>query len=406
MNALRRTAAAVATLGLGLSGLALAVAPAHADDTTGDTTGSTPTTDRLATLHLSDPTAEAALQKIVAALPQHSDPTSDAQGFATLTDDDSFDDLTNAAIDPSQYSCSSTPLLDWIEGQLGSDPSVLSALSQLGVTDYPTYYSIRFESGSQSQYLGAHGEYTAALTSEFTKLQGFWDIDGSKVDLVGMHSAFFNDDAKFAQFLQWYWGLDASTATALVPEFQTLIAAMPQGADNPLFTFNSFAYSGGDSDPSSPFYGVPSKVMIGDGIAEGLAAIGLDDVTAMEAVEGHEYGHQVQYADDLFDESTGPEASRRTELEADALGTYFMVHVRGEHLRKGDVLTDEQTFYQVGDCGYTSAAHHGTPNQRFRSAQWAADLAENTTPKGPAIPSRTFDQKFEQELPTIVAPDA
>ncbi|MBO0841829.1 MAG: hypothetical protein J2O46_01490, partial [Nocardioides sp.] len=279
-------------------------------------------------------------------------------------------------------------------------------LSQLGVLDYPLYYSVKFESGSQPQYFGAHGEYTSAMTSEFTKLQGFWGIDGSKVDLVGMHSAFLKDTARLVPFLEWYWGIDEATAQQLAPDIETIVDAMPQGVDNPLFTFNSFAYQGGDTDPTSPLYGIPSKVMIGDGIAEGLKAIGLDDTTAMEAVEGHEYGHQVQFANDLFDESTGPEASRRTELEADALGTYFMVHVHGEHLRKGDVLTDEKTFYEVGDCNYDSDGHHGTPNQRYRSASWAADLAETTTPKGQALPSRTFDSDFEQELPTIVAPDA
>ncbi|MBO0843748.1 MAG: hypothetical protein J2O46_11210, partial [Nocardioides sp.] len=167
MTALRRTAAAVATLGLGLSGLVLATTPAHAADPSG-----TSTADELAAITLSDPTADAALKRVVAALPQHADPTADATRFSALSDDETFSELTGSVIDGSQYSCSSTPLLDWIQGQIGTDSGVLSALSQLGILDYPLYYSVKFESGSQPQYFGAHGEYTSAMTSEFTKLQG------------------------------------------------------------------------------------------------------------------------------------------------------------------------------------------------------------------------------------------
>lgn len=415
MRNLRRLAAATtATLGLSLSGLAVggAVMPAHADDTTtaattDATSSGSATTDRLAALTLDDPTAQAALDRIVALLPAHADPTKGGQALDAMADDGELSGVAKAAIDPSQYSCSSTPLFAWIVDQLGTDPDVLNALDQVGIISSALYYALKFEDGSQPQYMGTNGQYTDEMESEFHKLKDFWDIDSSKIQLVGMHSTYLRDTSKLVPFLQWYWGVDAAMAEQLAPQVEQLVAELPQGADNPYFTFNSFAYGGGDNDPSSPFNGIAPKIMIGDGIAEGLAAVGLDDDTAMEAVMGHEYGHEVQFADG-FDQTTltGPEASRRLELMADAFGSYFMVHVHGEHAKKQRVLDTEQTFYEVGDCSFTSGSHHGTPDQRLASSTWAADLAEDIRPQGQALPATNFYDRFEQEYPTIIAPNA
>ena len=80
--------------------------------------------------------------------------------------------------------------------------------------------------------------------------------------------------------------------------------------------------------------------------------MGVGDV-GPRAVLGHEFGHHVQYEDNLFDSPlTGPEATRRTELMADAFGTYFATHSRGLALNTKRVLQAEQTFYKVGDCAF------------------------------------------------------
>src|SRR6185436_19312888 len=92
--------------------------------------------------------------------------------------------------------------------------------------------------------------------------------------------------------------------------------------DNPLFTLNAFAFSA-EGDPDPLVQGVPDKLIFGDGIVDALNAMGIADV-GPRAVMGHEFGHHVQFEDGLFASSlTGPEATRRTELMADAFGTYF-----------------------------------------------------------------------------------
>ncbi|MFG2559274.1 hypothetical protein [Streptomyces sp. NPDC048496] len=110
---------------------------------------------------------------------------------------------------------------------------------------------------------------------------------------------------------------------------------------------------------------------MGDGILEALKAVGLRD-TAPRAILAHEFGHHVQYEDNLFANTTltGPEATRRTELMADAFGTYFLTHSRGEALNTKRVLGSAQSFYEVGDCGFTNPGHHGTPNQRLAASSW------------------------------------
>jgi hypothetical protein len=122
---------------------------------------------------------------------------------------------------------------------------------------------------------------------------------------------------------------------------------------------------------------------------------------------GHEFGHHVQFEDGLFDSPlTGAEATRRTELMADAFGTYFAVHARGLALNAKRVLDAEQTFFEVGDCAFSDPGHHGTPLQRLRSAAWGASVASSAQPQGQILPSLTFAGLFVQQLPILVAPDA
>ncbi|MFI7004957.1 hypothetical protein [Streptomyces sp. NPDC050145] len=91
---------------------------------------------------------------------------------------------------------------------------------------------------------------------------------------------------------------------------------------------------------------------------------------------------------------------------ADALGTYFTVHKQGEALNKAYTLQDLRTFYNVGDCGFANPGHHGTPNQRYRSAAWGADLVKSADDQGHILPSLTVAGAFDKALPELVAPDA
>ena len=146
--------------------------------------------------------------------------------------------------------------------------------------------------------------------------------------------------------------------------------------------------------------------MFGDGILDALDALHLGNV-GPRVVMGPEFGHHIQFERNLFESDLeGPEATRRTELMADAFATYFGVHKRGLALRARGTRAAVRTFYEVGDCSFDSPGHHGTPNQRARSARWGAHVARSTRPQWRILPSVVFAARFEARPAELIAPDA
>lgn len=316
-------------------------------------------------------------------------------------------DALGRAIDPTQHQCAPTRLDAYVDGLLaGIDPSSVFVLSLLGGFDFPTYDALLFGSTGDPSYALTKSSRTE-LTSSFRAAQRFWDTDGTDIQLVAMHGDVMRDPARLARLIGVLYGVpdaDAAELADLVVEVVTSDPGLAGGA-NPVFTLNAFAFSGvGASDPVVS--SLPDKLVFGDGMLDALGAIGVGDV-GPRAVLGHEYGHHVQYDKLLFASPlTGPEATRRTELMADAFGTYFVTHKRGLALNTRRVLEAEQSFYQVGDCAFTSAGHHGTPDQRLRASSWGASVAADAQKQGQVLPSLTLDARFEAVLPQLVAPDA
>jgi hypothetical protein len=223
-----------------------------------------------------------------------------------------------------------------------------------------------------------------------------------------MHGSMLNDTARVSRTLVEVFGFTPANATARAKLIADKIASTPafQGGDNPIFTLNAFAFTPEEEDDPEAFAGVPDKLIFGDGILDALEAMGISDV-GPRAVLGHEFGHHVQFEDNLFESPlTGAEATRRTELMADAMGTYFVTHSRGLSLNTRRVLEAERSFFEVGDCAFDDRGHHGTPNQRLRAATWGAQLATSAQKQGHILPSLTVADRFEDVLPVIVAPDA
>jgi hypothetical protein len=316
---------------------------------------------------------------------------------------DEWSELVQNAIDPGSYQCNpDSPFKAWIEGQVAQiDPVALNAAGSMGGLSLPAADAVVFGSESKSNTFGVNGEYTHLLTSEIKDLRRFWDIHTADIQLIPMHGAdVFSSVDRIARAYEFGFGLphaDAQEAAAIMYE---LIQTTPslQGGKHPLFSLNAFAV------PGSP--GLSDRVIMGDGLLQAMAGIGLGDV-APRAILAHEFSHQVQFDDNLFvSPLTGAEATRRTELMADAFGTYFLTHARGEALNAKRLLPSEQAFYAVGDCNFDYAGHHGTPNQRLRASTWGADLANGAQKQGFILPSLVLDADFEQELPVLVAPDA
>ncbi|MFM6850339.1 MAG: hypothetical protein ACKOVB_14705 [Terrabacter sp.] len=311
------------------------------------------------------------------------------------------------AIDPTQHQCAPTKLDAYVGGVLaGVDPTIFRMLAGVAAFDYATYDAILFGSQGAPAY-ALPKAYVNELSQSFRAAQKFWDTDGSDIRLMAMHGDVMTDPARISQVLQIVFGVPRPDADAIAGAVVELVAVDPglQGGQSPIFTLNAFAFSAaGETDPV--LARIPDKLVFGDGMLDALQAIGVGDV-GPRAVLGHEYAHHVQYDAGLTASPlTGPEATRRTELMADAFGTYFVTHKRGLALNAARVLEAEQSFFQVGDCNFDKPGHHGTPNQRLAASTWGWSVAKAAQKQGHVLPSRTLDAQFEAKLPELVAPDA
>ncbi|MFD4974594.1 hypothetical protein [Streptomyces sp. NPDC058424] len=382
--------------------------PAHAADTTGTTTVASRSLQSAVDTSAMAPQTKALVDRILAKLPADWESRVDAARAKYGLNESQWSEIRDSAINPGDYQCQRTELTTYANTLLNGvqDPFTLLILQLFGGFDFPTYDALVFGSESKANTFGVNGEYTQKLTAEMKNLKRFWDIDSAGIELIPMHGAdVYSSPERLARTLSVLYGGTAEDNLDLAELFIELVDSEPvlQGGANPIFTFNAFAYS--EVDDPDPL-GISDRIIMGDGIIQGMTEVGLGDV-APRAIVGHEFGHHVQYQNNLFESDlAGPEATRRTELMADAFGTYYLTHARGEALNAARVLKSEKSFYQVGDCSFTSSGHHGTPNQRLASSSWAAGVANDAANQGHVLPSLKLDELFEAKLPDLVKPDA
>lgn len=312
------------------------------------------------------------------------------------------------AVSPSE--CSSTLLDSYVDGLIADwTPEQLRfAAAHLNVlTSVPTYDALFFGTAGDPDY--ALDSHARQLENTFRDLRRFWDIESADIQLMAMHGDVLLDADRIAATLT---AMVATRQIAPLTPAQiqreaetvaTFMQARGDFSDNPLWTLNAFAFSG--EDESDPFLAsLPDKLVMGDGILEAYDSIGLGDV-GPRVIMAHEFAHHVQFELGVFD--TGPSdpaaATRRTELMADAMASYYGVHKKGLALNKKRVTDTLLSFYTVGDCSFASPGHHGTPLQRERAADWGADLAAAAQPKSYVLPAETFVALFEEALPGIIS---
>lgn len=323
--------------------------------------------------------------------------------------DGQFKSQVESAIDGDDYECSTDELpLTEYTSYLTEGWSLFEALVYTFYGDIPTYYALLLdEDVNKKAYFGPDGEYTNQIQRTFRDLSRFWDIDAGDMELAGMHFDTYLDLQKSAETLQLLYGgtIEENMGTAeflkeTVEEYETL-----NRENGAIFTFNAFAFQGQEV---APLGFIPDKIVMGDGIMQGMDAIGFGDV-APQAILAHEFGHQIQYDNGYFvdvDPEDEPEATRRTELMADAFAAYYLTHKRGATMNWKRVKQFFEVFYNIGDCGFTNSGHHGTPNQRMAAAEWAYELARNVHKQGHIMSGQEFYELFEEKLPELVAPDA
>jgi hypothetical protein len=260
-----------------------------------------------------------------------------------------------------------------------------------------------FENSSENQYFGVNGEYTQKLTKTFKDLKRFWNIQASDMVMVAMHGKMMYNRARMVQLFQLY-GNNLATSEWAADIVKELLDEIPQyrNGNHPIFTFNAYAASADNFIP--PYGPLPDKIVMGDGIMDAYASLGYGDV-APQAILAHEYGHHIQFDLNLFGPNTA-EATRRTELMADAYSAYFLSHARGAAMQWKRVKQFLQVFFTIGDCAFNNPNHHGTPLQRMAAAEWGYSLANNTQKQGKILTAEEFAVLFDAKLPSIVGAPA
>ncbi len=315
---------------------------------------------------------------------------------------------------PRDYECPpSTPVVDWWLGEVTNvitkEPAVFDLLyNQLLADLIPTYEALYFQTDATPQYFGYNGEYTQVMQKTHTDVKRFWNIRSDDIQLVAMHGSMLLDATRVARTYELVFGLPRATAESYAAAIKDAVSTsqtLNQG-NHALFTFNAFAFStfGGS---------VPDKIVMGDAIMAGYQALGFGDV-APQGIYAHEFGHHIQYENGYIDEPvpgtrgrvTEAEKTRYTELMADAFAAYFLTHSQGLALNQKRVQQFLQVFFQIGDCGFTSDGHHGTPSQRMAAAQFGFKVAAEAQKQGHILTSQEFHARFVAVYPTLVAPDA
>lgn len=245
-----------------------------------------------------------------------------------------------------------------------------------------------------TDYFGANGEYTNYVKNRVRSLEKFWDMP-DLVTVNGQHIETLED-------LDFIRSVYENYSTATEEEITEILAIAE--------TFNSAS----DQIPENPFYAADGFatfdrfIIVGDGIVTLLEDTGLDPKVIWSSILAHEWGHQIQFlnfgtwAYPLPAFAGTPESTRMTELEADFITGYYLTHKRGATYnwkRVEDFLT---AFFNIGDCGFESPGHHGTPLERLAAARAGYDLANSAKKKGKILSQQAVHDAFLSALGDIL----
>ena len=329
-------------------------------------------------------------------------------------------DLASRVLDPTDYVCApDSPVIDWFNAEFDESleedfPELFRLVVEFAADQVPFVEALLLldENDPDAQEFGYNGEFTKVMLKTERDVKRFWDIRSDDILLLAMKGTMLQDEARVAAVYQNFFSDDdgtaitpaeaasyAATVRQLLNQAETL-----DGGDDPLFSFNAFAFS---------TTGIPDRIVMGDGVLEGFAAVGFGDV-APQAIYAHEFAHHIQYENEYFDDvppgATAPianaEFTRYTELMADAMAAYYLTHKRGGTMNKHRVAKFLNAFFQLGDCAFDNPNHHGTPAQRMRAAQFGFAVADQAQKQGHILTSEQFKQLFDDAYPDLVAPDA
>jgi hypothetical protein len=340
---------------------------------------------------------------------------------------EALDRAIDRVINPDDYICNSPTDFDlWVNAQFFAiDPILADVLFGLSILSWAGDSKLIMDQNDRYEYIGVNGEHTSRQNRTFKDNRRFWDIDSSDILLQGMHGADIADDSIMYPFINWAFGAPPFVTEIIVENAQNVIAGgpvdlsffvpglifesegIPGGYNNPLLTLNAFAFTSGDTPLDLGFGEIQDKIVMGEGLLDGLLDIGIGGKEGPDNVLAHEFAHHVQYEIGAFLEGPPtPEGTRRTELMADSFAAYYGAHALGNTFqakRFADVMT---ASYEIGDCAFSSTNHHGTQLQREHAAAWGGWVADSQQKMGHKNGAVDMMDMFDAILPLLVAPDA
>lgn len=310
------------------------------------------------------------------------------------------------------------PMDPWLRGHIDEmGLEVYNWLEEKNVFLMPFVYKVLFDRNEQGEYIGVNGAETEELIARQRSANAFWEsvdsdgtLDTHNIKLLGVHGTILQNKAALGTLLLLF-GEPLLHIPYWVSAIQSSIETnVPNGYNNPLFTANAMAFPS-LADLLGVEFGegfVPDVILMGDGIIDFVKDAGLGR-DGPDFVHAHEYGHQMQFDIDAYDDAEHlpvPEQTRRTELMADALATYFLAHDNGGNLSEGHIQELHEGAFALGDCEVASDGHHGTPLQRECAAMWGASQAVADNASGAIMHPSTFRHTFDTVLDEIIAVDA
>ncbi len=245
-----------------------------------------------------------------------------------------------------------------------------------------------------ADYFGADGEFTNYVNKRVRSLEKFWDMP-NVVEVRGQHTETLED----LEFIRLVYEKYSDAPEELI---------------DLLLDYAEFFNNQSDQIPENPFYAsdgfatFDGFIVVGDGIVQMLSEVGLDPKIVWSSILAHEWAHQIQFLNfgiweyPLPPFNNTPESTRMTELEADFITGYYLTHKRGATYNWKRVEEVLESFFNIGDCGFNSNGHHGTPIQRMEAARQGFELAKSAQKNGHILPSTAVHDAFLNALDDIV----
>lgn len=242
---------------------------------------------------------------------------------------------------------------------------------------------------TSEQYFGENGRYTRFIIKRQRELEKFWGMP-NEIRVNGEHTATLNNRERLADIYELVGvGIDSrEEAYAAADQILFINTLSPYLPESPFFAIDGFATQN-------------NLIVIGDGLVKMIAETGIEPKIVWTGILSHEWAHQVQFNNY---ETWYPSGSltRYTELEADFMAGYFMTHKRGATYNWKRVEGFFELYFQIGDCAFLNAGHHGTPLQRLAATHLGYELANGAHKQGHILTAEELHEYFVAHFENLI----